>query len=111
MIKNKVKEGIFWRKEYNNVQVASKKVAKYNNFIREYFLHNFGMKGVVIQLAIAYVLIIQPNNASLMEKSFPNTGNNGATIEYPIALNVFMHINRITDFFIFIKKIKKLYTL
>ena len=82
IIKNKLNEGIFSRKEYDKVHVASKKVAKYNNFILENLLHNFGIKGVVMQLVIAYVLIIQPNNASLIEKSFPRIGNKGATIEY-----------------------------
>ena len=53
IIKNKVREGIFSRNEYNKVHVASKKVAIYNNFILENLLHSFGTKGVVMQLDIA----------------------------------------------------------
>ena len=68
-------------------------------------MHNFGTKGVVIQLDIAYVLIIQPNNASLIENLFSRAGNKGATIEYPIPLNIFIQINKIIDFFIFFEKI------
>ena len=101
IIKNKGSEGIFSRNEYDKVHVASKKVEKYNNFILENFLHNFGIKGVMIQLDIAYVLIIQPNNASLMEKSFSRTGKRGKTIEYPIPENIFIQINSIIDLFIF----------
>ena len=80
-------------------------MAKYNKCILENLLQNFGTKGVVIQLDIAYVLIIQPNNASLIENFFSRTGNKGATIEYPIPLNIFIQINKIIDFFIFFEKI------
>ena len=53
MNKNKYKEGIFSKNEYKNVQVASKKVAKYNNFILEKCLHIEGINGVIIVFDIA----------------------------------------------------------
>ena len=80
-----------------------KKVEKYNKLILENLLHSRGIKGVMMQFDIAYVLIIQPNNASLIEKSFSRIGNKGATREYPIPLNIFIQNKRIKDFFIFIE--------
>ena len=53
MNKNKYKEYIDSRKEYKKVHVASKKVAKYNNFILEKCLHNEGIKGVIHVFDIA----------------------------------------------------------
>ena len=90
--------------------MASKKVAKYNKLIRENRLQSLGIKGVMMQFDIANVLIIQPNNASLIEKSFSRIGNKGATIEYPIPLNIFIQNKRINDFFIFILKYFKIIT-
>ena len=74
-----------------------------NNLILEKRLHKKGTNGVSIVFAIAKVPIIQPKVASVIEKSLSRIGNKGATIEYPIPLNIFIQNKSTNAFFIFIQ--------
>jgi hypothetical protein len=63
------------------VQVASQNVAKYNNFILVNFLQSRGVKGVIVVLEKAKILITHPIKVSVKPSSFPRDGNKGDNIE------------------------------